>query len=67
MENKTKTSGQLTCSDCLSKRLQLIYIARSGNEFVITTLCLDCGYLNKWNLNKDIVEDNITKDKEIKF
>ena len=67
MEKKTKTSGQLSCSDCSSKRLQLIYIARSGNEFSITTLCLSCGLLSKWDLQKDIVEDNITKDKEIKI
>ena len=67
METKQQTAGQLTCSDCLSKRLQVISIARAGDDFALTTLCLSCGYLNRWNLRKDIIDSNITKDREIKI
>jgi hypothetical protein len=62
-----QTEGQLSCSDCDSKKLQVIYIKRLGNDFLLSTCCLNCGALTIWNLRKDFVSSNITKDKEVKL
>jgi len=55
--------SQVNCSDCYSKRMQLLSVFRTYEFIKLSMVCMDCGHLSQVKLNHNHSLSNRNENK----